>query len=189
MGLIQEHIKNPNIVTMTADKLFNWARLSSFWMLFYGIACCGVEAMAAGASRFDFDRYGVIPRATPRQADLIIIAGPVVKKMVPVLKTLYAQMPEPKYAISMGACAISGGAFRDSHNVVRGGHKVIPVDVFVPGCHPRPEGLLYGILMLQDVVREHSFVDAKKHLAANPIIVPEGITEKDIIAKAKAEGK
>src|SRR3990172_6491112 len=150
MGLIQERIKTPNLVTMTADEVFNWARLSSLWLLTYGIACCGVELIAVGASRFDFDRYGIIPRATPRQADLLVIAGPVVKKMAPVLKTLYAQMPEPKYVIAMGTCAISGGAFRDSHNVIRGGHKVIPVDVFVPGCHPRPEGLLYGMLMLQD---------------------------------------
>jgi len=185
MGLIQDQIHNPNIVTTTADKVFNWARLSSMWMLFYGIACCGVEAMAAGATRFDFDRYGVIPRATPRQADLIIIAGPVVKKMVPPLRTLYAQMPEPKYVISMGSCALSGGAFRDSHNVVRGGHQVIPVDVYVPGCHPRPEGLLYGILMLQDIIRTHSFVESKKVLAAKPIIVPEGITEEEIVTKAE----
>ena len=187
MGLIQDHIDNPNIVTMTADKLFNWARLSSLWMLFYGIACCGVEAMAAGATRYDFDRYGIIPRATPRQADLIVIAGPVVKKMVPVLRTLYAQMPEPKFVIAMGSCALSGGAFRDSHNVVRGAHKVIPIDVYVPGCHPRPEGLLYGILVLQDLIREQSFIEVKKELAANPLMVPDGITEKEIIAKA--EGK
>ncbi len=187
MGLIQENIKNPNMVTTTADKVFNWARLSSLWMLFYGIACCGVEAMAAGATRLDIDRYGIIPRATPRQADLMVIMGPVVKKMVPVIRTLYAQMPEPKYVIAMGSCALSGGAFRDSHNVLRGGHKAIPVDVYVPGCHPRPEGLLYGILMLQDIIRTHSFIEAKAELAASPIIVPEGVTAKEIVAKA--EGK
>jgi len=186
MGLIH-NIKHPNILTTTADKLFNWSRLSSLWMLFYGIACCGVEAMAAGASRYDFDRYGIIPRATPRQADLIVIAGPVVKKMVPVLRTLYAQTPEPKFVISMGACAVSGGAFRDSHNVLRGGHKAIPVDVFVPGCHPRPEGLLYGILLLQEKIRNASFIEVKKELAAKPIMVPEDVTKEEIIAKA--EGK
>ena len=187
MGLIHERIKHPNIITVSADKLFNWARLSSLWILVYGIACCGIELMAAGASRYDFDRYGIIPRATPRQADLLVIAGPVVKKMVPVLKTLYAQMAEPKFVIAMGTCAVSGGAFRDSHNVVRGGHKVIPVDVFVPGCHPRPEGLLYGILMLQDLIRDRSFIESKKMLAAKPIVVPEDITTEEIIAKA--EGK
>ena len=187
MGVIDEQIKNANIVTMTADKLFNWARLSSLYMLVYGIACCGIEMMAAGATRYDFDRYGVMPRATPRQADLLIIAGPVVKKMVPVLKTLYAQMAEPKYVISMGSCAVSGGVFRDSHNVVRGGHKVIPVDVFIPGCHPRPEGLLYGILLLQDLIRTESFIETKKRLAANPIVVPENISKEKVIKKAKEE--
>lgn len=187
MGLIQDHIKNPNMATMTADKLFNWARLSSLWMFFFGIACCGIEAMAAGATRYDWDRYGIIPRATPRQADLMIIMGPVVKKMVPVVHTLYAQMPEPKYVISMGSCALSGGAFRDSYNVVRGAHKVLPVDVYVPGCHPRAEGLLYGILMLQDIIRTHSFIESKEMLAANPIMVPDMVTEKEIIAKV--EGK
>lgn len=141
--------------------------------------------MAAGAPRYEFDRYGIIPRATPRQADLIVIAGPVIKKMVPVLRTLYAQMPEPKYVVSMGTCALSGGVFRDSHNVVRGAHKVIPVDVYVPGCHPRPEGLLYGLLMLQDIIRDQSFIDSKKELAAKPIIVPEDITKEEIVAKAE----
>jgi NADH-quinone oxidoreductase subunit B len=187
MGLIQDHIKNPNIATMTADKLFNWARLSSIWMLFYGIACCGIEAMAAGATRYDFDRYGIIPRATPRQADMLVIAGPVVKKMIPVMRTLYAQMPEPKYVVAFGTCALSGGAFRESHNVLQGGHKGIPVDVYVPGCHPRPEGLLYGILMLQDLIRQQSFIETKKELAARPIIVPEGVTEEEIIAKAESQ--
>lgn len=187
MGLIHDHIKNPNIVTVTADKLFNWARLSSLWMLFYGIACCGIEAMAAGSTRFDFDRYGIIPRATPRQADMIVIAGPVVKKMVPVLRTLYAQTPDPKFVIAMGTCALSGGAFRDSHNVLRGGHKAVPVDVYVPGCHPRPEGLLYGILMLQDLIRTQSFIETRKELAAKPLVVPEGVTTEEIITKAESQ--
>ncbi|HEB13220.1 MAG TPA: NADH-quinone oxidoreductase subunit B [Actinobacteria bacterium] len=187
MGIIQERVESSNFVTITADKLFNWSRLSSLWLLVYGIACCGIELMAAGTTRYDFDRYGIVPRATPRQADLLVIAGPVVKKMVPVLKTLYAQMPEPKYVISMGTCAVSGGAFRDSHNVLRGGHKAIPVDVFVPGCHPRPEGLLYGILMLQDMMSKESFLDSKKKLAANPIIVPENISKEEIIAKAEED--
>lgn len=183
MGILDERlITKPNIVTMTADKLFNWSRLSSIWMLTFGIACCGIEVMAAGSSRYDFDRYGIIPRATPRQADLLVIAGPVVKKMVPVIRELYAQMAEPKYVISMGACALSGGWSRDSYNVVQGAHKVIPVDVHVPGCHPRPEGLLYGILLLQDVIREHSM-----HKPRNPLVVPGDVTMEQIIAKAKGE--
>lgn len=187
MGIIQERIKHPNLITVNADKVLNWARLSSLYFLTFGIACCAIEMMAAGLSRYEFDRYGMIPRATPRQADLLIIAGPVIKKMAPVIKTLYAQMPEPKYVMSFGACAVSGGAFRDSHNVIRGAHKVIPVDIFVPGCHPRPEGFLYGILALQDLIREQSFIESKKELAANPIIVPANVTEEQIIAKVKGK--
>jgi NADH-quinone oxidoreductase subunit B len=187
MGLIHERIKNPNIVTMTADKVFNWARLSSLWMLSYGIACCSIELISAAAGRYDFDRYGIVPRATPRQADFMIIAGPVVKKMAPVVRTLYAQMAEPKFVIAMGTCAISGGVFRDSPNVIRGAHKVIPIDVYVPGCHPRPEGLLYGMLVLQDLIREQSFIQVKKELATSPIVVPSDISKEEIIAKA--EGK
>jgi NADH-quinone oxidoreductase subunit B len=187
MGLIHEHIKHPNVITTTADKVFNWARLSSMWMLTFGIACCSIEMMSAAMSRYDFDRFGIVPRATPRQADFMIIAGPVVKKMAPVIRTLYAQMAEPKFVIAMGTCAVSGGVFRDSHNVIQGAHKVIPVDVYVPGCHPRPEGLLYGMLMLQDLIRNQSFIEVKKELAASPIVIPSDITEEQIIAKA--EGK
>lgn len=202
MGVLHERIKHPNIVTMTADKLFNWSRLSSLWMLFFGIACCGIEAMAAGATRLDVDRYGIIPRATPRQADLMIVAGPVVKKMVPVIKALWAQMPEPKYAINMGACAISGGWSRDSYNVVQGAHKVIPIDVHVPGCHPRPEGLLYGILLLQEKIRQESYTKyqpkesigrSNNEEKESPIFVPKDVTIEQIIDKAqridKAEGR
>ncbi len=138
--------------------------------------------MAAGAPRLDFDRYGIIPRATPRQADFLIVAGPVVKKMVPVLKVLWAQMPEPKYAISMGACAISGGWSRDSYNVVRGAHKIIPIDVHVPGCHPRPEGLLYGILLLQEKIRQESYT---KYKSDSPIVVPNNVTIDQIVNKAE----
>lgn len=177
MGLLDEKIiKRENFITIRADKLFNWARLSSLWMLFYGIACCGIEAMAAGGPRYDLERFGVVGRASPRQADLMVIAGPVVKKMVPVIKTLYAQMPEPKYVVSMGACAISGGAFQDSYFVVNGAHKIVPVDVFIPGCHPRAEALLYGILKLQEHIRTQTFVHGKPTPLKEPIVVPEVLT-------------
>lgn len=185
MGIIHERIHRPNFLTITADKLFNWSRLSSLWMLFYGLACCGIEAMAAGISRYDFDRYGIIPRATPRQADLMIVAGPVSRKMVPVIRTLYSQMAEPKFVVNMGACAISGGWSRDSYNIVRGAHKIIPVDVHVPGCHPRPEGLLYGLLELQNLIRQQSFLEVRKQLAENPLVVPEDVTKDDILYKAE----
>ena len=191
MGLLDEKIvRQPNFITTSADKVFNWARLSSLWMLFYGIACCGIEAMAAGGPRFDLERYGIAGAASPRQADLMIIAGPVVKKMVPVIKTLYAQMPEPKFVMSMGACAISGGAFADSYFVVKGAHKIIPVDVFIPGCHPRVEGFLYGILKLQEHIKKETLVKDRPGPLKEPIVVPEALTEaqkKEIDDKRKED--
>lgn len=191
MGLLDEKIvRRPNFITTSADKVFNWARLSSLWMLFYGIACCGIEAMAAGGPRYDLERFGIVGRASPRQADLMIIAGPVVKKMVPVIKTLYAQMPEPKYVLSMGSCAISGGCFQDSYFVVNGAHKIIPVDIFIPGCHPRAEAILYGILKLQEHIRMETLVKKTAGPLKEPIYVPEVLTaaqRKEIEDKRKED--
>jgi len=132
------------------EELYNWSRLSSVWPLSFGIACCAIEMIATAASRFDIARFGAeIFRPSPRQADLMIVAGTVTKKMAPQVVRLFNQMPEPKYVIAMGACAISGGPFRDGYNVVRGIDRYIPVDVHVPGCPPTPEALLHGFMQLQ----------------------------------------
>ena len=138
------------------DWVANWARANSLWPLVFGTSCCAIEMMATGASDNDWARFGLeVARGSPRQADLIILAGTLVEKMSSRLITLYEQMPEPKYIIAMGACTISGGPFfYDSYSVVKGADRIIPVDVYIPGCPPRPEALLYGVTQLQKLIRE-----------------------------------
>ena len=142
-----------NVILTTVDDLYNWAKLSSLWPMLYGTACCFIEFAALLGSRFDFDRFGLVPRSSPRQADLIITAGTITMKMAPALVRLYEEMPDPKYVIAMGACTITGGMFSvDSPSTVRGVDKLIPVDVYIPGCPPRPEAIFDAVIKLRKKV-------------------------------------
>jgi len=143
------------VVISPIDKIINWARAGSMWPLTFGLACCAIEMMATGASHFDLDRYGIIFRATPRQADVLIVAGTVTKKMAPIVRRVYDQMPEPKYVIAMGSCACSGGIFK-TYSVVQGADEFLPVDIYIPGCPPRPEALLFGLLNLQQKIKQEA---------------------------------
>lgn len=145
-----------NVRFAILEDVLNWARKNSLWPATFGLACCAIEMMSAGAARFDLDRFGAgVFRPSPRQADLMIVAGTVTKKMAPRVKTLYEQMPAPKYVIALGACAISGGVFsKNAYGVVKGVDSFLPVDVYVPGCPPRPEALIYGLLELQKKIKE-----------------------------------
>jgi NADH-quinone oxidoreductase subunit B len=146
----------PNLIITSIDKVVNWSRLSSIWPVTFGLACCAIEMMAAGASHYDFDRFGIIFRGSPRQSDCVIVAGTVTKKMAPVLRRVFDQIPEPRYVVAMGSCACSGGIFR-TYNTVQGCDTFLPVDVFVPGCPPRPETLMEGMILLQEKMRkEHA---------------------------------
>ena len=152
-----------NIILTSLEDLHNWARLSSLWPLLYGTACCFIEFAALIGSRFDFDRFGLVPRSSPRQADLLIVAGTVTMKMAPALVRLYEQMPDPKYVIAMGACTITGGMFSaDSTTAVRGVDKLIPVDLYLPGCPPRPEAIFDAVIKLRKKVANESISERSK---------------------------
>ena len=148
-------------VTTKIDKIINWARTGSLWPMTFGLACCAVEMMQTGAARFDLDRFGIIFRPSPRQSDLMIVAGTLTNKMASALRKVYDQMPSPKWVVSMGSCANGGGYYYYSYSVVRGCDRIVPVDVYVPGCPPTPEALIYGILKLQEKIKRTNTV-AKK---------------------------
>lgn len=142
----------PGVITTKLQTLLNWGRRNSLWFMPFGTACCGMELAAFIGSKYDFDRHGMVPWFSPRQCDVMIVAGTITEKMAPAVVQLYNQMPEPRYVIAMGGCAINGGPFYQGYNVVDGVDKLIPVDVYVPGCPPRPEALIHGIYMLRDKI-------------------------------------
>ena len=152
-GEISDELADKGFIVTSTDEVINWARTGSLMWMTFGLACCAVEMMQASMPRYDLERFGVAPRASPRQSDLMIVAGTLTNKMAPALRKVYDQMPEPKWVISMGSCANGGGYYHYSYSVVRGCDRIVPVDVYVPGCPPTPEALIYGILQLQDKIR------------------------------------
>lgn len=178
----QLELEKSGILLTTVDGLYNWGRRSSLWPMMFGLACCAFEMMATGAPRFDLDRFGAaFFRASPRQADLMIVSGTVTKKMAPMVVRLYNQMPEPRYVLAMGACACSGGPFRNAYNIVNGVDTFLPVDVYVPGCPPRPESLLEGIITLQRKIDG-------QHVRAVPWYGREGDTREQTIPEYGPHG-
>src|SRR5258707_10866931 len=167
---LRTELQRQGVWVTSMQDLYNWGRRNSIWPLQFGLACCAIEMIASAASRYDLARFGAeVFRATPRQADLLIVPGTVTKKMAPQVVRLWNQMPEPKYCIAMGACAISGGPFKQGYNVLKGIDRFIPVDIYIPGCPPRPEALLHGLVELQKKIRgfKISGPDAPRHLRSD----------------------
>ncbi len=150
---IGKTVEEKGFLLTSADKLFDWARTGSIWPMTFGLACCAVEMIHAYMSRYDLDRFGMIPRPSPRQSDVMIVAGTLTNKMAPALRKVYDQMPEPRWVISMGSCANGGGYYHYSYSVVRGCDRIVPVDIYVPGCPPTAEALVYGLLTLQKKIQ------------------------------------
>lgn len=158
MATIHTQVQDQGFVLASLEELVAWARSSSLWPVTFGLACCAVEMMQTAGSRYDIDRFGLFFRPSPRQSDVMIVAGTLTNKMAPVLRKVYDQMPDPKWVISMGSCANGGGYYHYSYSVVRGCDRIIPVDIYVPGCPPTAEALLYGILQLRNKIRGHKTI-------------------------------
>ncbi len=176
-NLNPDPLVKPNVLISRVDDFINWTRSSSVWPLTFGLACCAIEMMATGASKYDIDRFGSGPfRATPRQADLMIVAGTVTHKMAPRVKRLYDQMPEPKYVIAMGGCVIRGGPYvKYGYHVLKGVDLVIPVDVYVPGCPPRPEALLEGLFKVQKLMKREKITDRRRRSTKPEVYKPQQV--------------
>jgi NADH-quinone oxidoreductase subunit B len=188
---IPEELDNVVKIT-TIDRLYNWGRRSSVWPMMFGLACCAIEMIAAQASRYDMARFGMeVMRPTPRQSDLMLVSGTVTKKMVPLIVRLYNQMPEPKYVVSMGACASGGGPFKEGYNVVAGIDKFLPVDVYIPGCPPTPQALIHGLIKLQEKIDKQSIRQVRWYRKGpDSVEIPVPLLGPDLIdPRRKAEIK
>jgi NADH-quinone oxidoreductase subunit B len=184
---IPDELKH-NLAITTLDHIYNWSRKNSVWPMMFGLACCAIEMICTAASRYDFSRFGMeVMRPSPRQADVMIVSGTVTKKMVPQIVRLYNQISEPRYVIAMGACASSGGPFKEGYNVVSGVDKFIPVDVYIPGCPPTPQALMYGLMELQKKIEKESILTAKWYQKGESIPVPIPILGPDLINPLKEE--
>jgi len=171
---LRADLARQGVVASTVEEIYNWGRKNSVWPLQFGLACCAIEMIAASMARFDIARFGAeVFRPSPRQADLMIIAGTVTKKMAPAVIRLYNQMPEPKYVIAMGACAISGGPFKEGYNVLKGVDRFLPVDVFIPGCPPRPEALLDALIALQKKIQGQRLTGPERPRHLEPLAPSE----------------
>ena len=159
LSRVADELQNKGFLLTSIDALANWGRTGSLWPMTFGLACCAVEMMHVAMARYDFDRFGLVFRPSPRQSDVMIVAGTLCNKMAPALRKVYDQMPEPRYVISMGSCANGGGYYHYSYSVVRGCDRIVPVDIYVPGCPPTAEALLYGILQLQKKIRRVGTID------------------------------
>ena len=179
---------NNNVFITTLDKIYNWGRKRSMWPMLFGLACCAIEMICTAASRHDLARFGwELMRASPRQADLMIVSGTVTKKMLPQIIRLYNQMPEPRYVVAMGACATSGGPFKEGYNVVSGIDKFIPVDVYIPGCPPRPEALLHGFVRLQEKIDGQSIRRVPWYQKEGGDAVPVPVLGPDLVDMRRAQ--